>query len=76
MTEIPPKKEKLAFYVKYTQSVGETNSYHCLLVMLFITWLWGYIGYLSDILRGHFHEKKNGGTTLPGARVSRYVVAT
>ena len=30
-----------------------------------------HLGDLSDILRGHFDEKNNWGTTLPGVRVSR-----
>ena len=31
----------------------------------------GHLGNLFYILCGHFHEKKIGGTTLPGGRVSR-----
>ena len=30
-----------------------------------------YLGTLFYILCSHFHENKNGGTTLPGGRVSR-----
>ena len=30
-----------------------------------------HLGNLFYILCGHFHEKKNGGTTLPEGRVSR-----